>query len=105
MLSAVYLSADEFDWILFLQNDMELKPGKTMAISSQGCKRSLVIHKCTYQDQGEYLCRTADDNTAATLTVHGTVVTPLPVLTQSSHIWVEHQYLKWCHYSSIYIYI
>ncbi|XP_048102100.1 obscurin isoform X11 [Alosa alosa] len=56
--------------VKWFKNDMELKPGKDIAIRSQGCKRILLIHKCTYEDQGEYLCRTADDNTAATLTVH-----------------------------------
>ncbi|XP_062373266.1 obscurin isoform X2 [Sardina pilchardus] len=56
--------------VKWFKNDMELKPGKDIAIRSQGRKRILVIHKCTYEDQGEYLCRTADDNTAATLTVH-----------------------------------
>lgn len=58
---------------MFPQNDIELKPDKNIAIRSQDCKRILLIHKCTYEDQGEYLCRTADDNTAATLTVHGTI--------------------------------
>ncbi|XP_041965151.1 obscurin isoform X14 [Alosa sapidissima] len=56
--------------VKWFKNDMELKPGKDIAIRSQGCKRILLIHKCTYEDQGEYLCCTADDNTAATLTVH-----------------------------------
>lgn len=57
---------------MFPQNDIELKPGKNIAIRSQDCKRILVIHKCSFEDQGEYLCRTTDDNTSATLKVLGT---------------------------------
>lgn len=40
-------------------------------IHSQGRKRSLLIQKCTYEDQGLYLCKTTDDNTSAKLTVRG----------------------------------
>lgn len=50
---------------------MELKPGKNVGIHSLGRKRSLIINKCTPEDAGTYICRTADDNTSAKLTVHG----------------------------------
>lgn len=57
---------------LFLhQDDEELKPGKKFGIHSQANKRTLIIHKCAYEDQGQYTCRTTDDNTSAKLTVHG----------------------------------
>lgn len=57
---------------LFLhQDDEELKPGKKFGIHSQANKRTLIIQKCAYEDQGQYVCRTSDDNTSAKLTVHG----------------------------------
>lgn len=36
-----------------------------------GRKRTLVIHKCTPEDGGTYVCRTTDDNTSAKLIVQG----------------------------------
>lgn len=36
-----------------------------------GRKRTLVIHKCTPEDGGTYICRTTDDNTSAKLIVQG----------------------------------
>lgn len=54
-----------------LQDDVELKAGKSFALHSLGRKRTLVISKCTPEDAGTYICRTSDDNTAAKLTVHG----------------------------------
>ncbi|XP_063074266.1 obscurin isoform X13 [Engraulis encrasicolus] len=56
--------------VKWFKNERELKAGKNIAINSHGCKRKLLIKKCSYEDQGEYICRTADDNTAASLTVH-----------------------------------
>ncbi|KAL2098327.1 hypothetical protein ACEWY4_007534 [Coilia grayii] len=56
--------------VKWFKNEMELKPGKNITIHSQGCKRKLLIQRCTYEDQGKYICSTEDDNTAATLTVH-----------------------------------
>ncbi|XP_028831493.1 obscurin isoform X4 [Denticeps clupeoides] len=56
--------------VKWFKHDVELKPGKKIGIHSQGRKRSLSINKCELEDQGEYICRTADDNTAAKLTVH-----------------------------------
>lgn len=54
-----------------LQGDVELKPGKNFGMHSSGRKRTLVIHKCTPEDGGTYICRTTDDNTAAKLIVQG----------------------------------
>uniref|UniRef100_A0A4W4FCR3 Obscurin, cytoskeletal calmodulin and titin-interacting RhoGEF b n=1 Tax=Electrophorus electricus TaxID=8005 RepID=A0A4W4FCR3_ELEEL len=54
----------------FMDED-ELKPGKKYAMHSHGHKRSLLIQKCTYEDQGQYVCKTQDDNTSAKLMVHG----------------------------------
>ncbi|KAM4605629.1 obscurin [Polymixia lowei] len=56
--------------VKWFKGDVELKPGKNFGIHSQGRKRSLLIHKCTPEDQGTYICRTTDDNTSAKLTVH-----------------------------------
>ncbi|XP_070829419.1 obscurin [Chaetodon trifascialis] len=56
--------------VKWFKDDVELKPGKNFGIHSLGRKRSLVINKCTPEDAGTYICRTADDNTAAKLTVH-----------------------------------
>ncbi|XP_059200801.1 obscurin [Centropristis striata] len=56
--------------VKWFKNDVELKPGKNFGIHSLGRKRSLVINKCTPEDAGSYICRTADDNTAAKLTVN-----------------------------------
>ncbi|MED6256477.1 hypothetical protein ATANTOWER_027049 [Ataeniobius toweri] len=57
----------EVEWF---KDDVELKPAKNVAIHSLGRKRTLVISKCTPEDGGTYICRTADDNTSAKLTVH-----------------------------------
>ncbi|XP_052398062.1 obscurin-like isoform X50 [Carassius gibelio] len=56
--------------VKWFKNDEELKPGKKFGIHSQANKRTLIIHKCAYEDQGQYICRTTDDNTSAKLTVH-----------------------------------
>ncbi|XP_036940156.1 obscurin-like isoform X5 [Acanthopagrus latus] len=55
--------------VKWFKGDVELKPGKNFGIHSLGRKRSLVLNKCTYEDAGTYICRTADDNTSAKLTV------------------------------------
>lgn len=64
-------NVDEVVSLLLYQDDEELKPGKKFGIQSQANKRNLLIHKCAYEDQGQYMCRTTDDNTSAKLTVHG----------------------------------
>ncbi|XP_048868536.1 obscurin-like isoform X15 [Brienomyrus brachyistius] len=56
--------------VKWFKDAAELKPGKKFGIISQGCKRSLQIHKCAYEDQGLYVCDVTDDKTAAKLTVH-----------------------------------
>ncbi|XP_015254431.1 PREDICTED: obscurin isoform X11 [Cyprinodon variegatus] len=56
--------------VKWFKDDVELKPGKNFALHSLGRKRTLVINKCTPEDGGTYICRTADDNTSAKLTVH-----------------------------------
>ncbi|MEQ2284724.1 hypothetical protein AMECASPLE_024450, partial [Ameca splendens] len=56
--------------VKWFKDDVELKPAKNVAIHSLGRKRTLVISKCTPEDGGTYICRTADDNTSAKLTVH-----------------------------------
>ncbi|KAL7886884.1 hypothetical protein AOLI_G00046050 [Acnodon oligacanthus] len=56
--------------VKWFKDDEELKPGKKYGIHSQGRKRSLIIQKCSYEDQGLYLLKTTDDNTSAKLTVH-----------------------------------
>ncbi|XP_034038495.1 obscurin-like [Thalassophryne amazonica] len=56
--------------VTWLKGDVELKPGKNLSIHSLGRKHTLVIHKCIPGDAGTYICRTADDNTSANLTVH-----------------------------------
>ncbi|XP_045907721.1 obscurin isoform X24 [Micropterus dolomieu] len=56
--------------VKWFKNDVELKPGKNFGIHSLGRKRTLVINKCTPEDAGTYICRTADDNTSAKLTVN-----------------------------------
>ncbi|XP_028282669.1 obscurin isoform X14 [Parambassis ranga] len=55
--------------VKWFKDDVELKPGKNFGIHSLGRKRSLIINKCTPEDGGTYICRTADDNTSAKLTV------------------------------------
>ncbi|XP_055359782.1 obscurin isoform X11 [Betta splendens] len=56
--------------VKWFKDDVELKAGKTCGFHSLGRKRTLVINKCSPEDAGTYVCRTADDNTAAKLTVH-----------------------------------
>ncbi|XP_056105320.1 obscurin-like isoform X10 [Rhinichthys klamathensis goyatoka] len=56
--------------VKWFKDDEELKPGKKFGIQSQANKRTLLIHKCAYEDQGQYMCRTTDDNTSAKLTVN-----------------------------------
>ncbi|KAM3849153.1 LOW QUALITY PROTEIN: obscurin-like [Diretmus argenteus] len=56
--------------VKWFKGDLELKPGKNLGIHSQGRKHTLLIHKCTPEDQGTYICRTTDDNSSAKLTVH-----------------------------------
>ncbi|XP_055739563.1 obscurin isoform X6 [Salvelinus fontinalis] len=56
--------------VKWFKGDMELKPGKNFRILSQGRTRSLLIHKCSQEDEGIYVCQTSDDNTSAKLTVH-----------------------------------
>ncbi|KAM9427862.1 obscurin isoform 3-T3 [Salvelinus alpinus] len=56
--------------VKWFKGDMELKPGKNFRILSQGRTRSLLIHKCSQEDEGTYVCQTSDDNTSAKLTVH-----------------------------------
>ncbi|XP_065114729.1 obscurin isoform X19 [Paramisgurnus dabryanus] len=56
--------------VKWFKDEIELKPGKKYGIHSQGNKRSLLIHNCAYEDQGQYICKTTDDNTSAKLTVH-----------------------------------
>ncbi|XP_031662305.1 obscurin isoform X5 [Oncorhynchus kisutch] len=56
--------------VKWFKGDMELKPGKNFRIHSQGRTRSLLIHKCSQEDEGTYVCQTSDDNTSAKLTIH-----------------------------------
>ncbi|XP_074507683.1 obscurin [Sebastes fasciatus] len=56
--------------VKWFKDDVELKPGKNFGIHSLGRKRTLVINRCTPEDAGTYICRSADDNTAAKLTVN-----------------------------------
>ncbi|XP_072536379.1 obscurin isoform X3 [Salminus brasiliensis] len=56
--------------VKWFKDDVELKPGKKYVVHSLGRKHSLVIKKCTYEDQGLYKLKTADDNTSAKLIVH-----------------------------------
>uniref|UniRef100_H3A8L3 Obscurin, cytoskeletal calmodulin and titin-interacting RhoGEF n=1 Tax=Latimeria chalumnae TaxID=7897 RepID=H3A8L3_LATCH len=57
--------------VKWFKDTVELRPGKRHGIIAQGRKRSLLIHKCSYEDQGTYLCDAVDDKTSATLTVQG----------------------------------
>uniref|UniRef100_A0A672F418 non-specific serine/threonine protein kinase n=1 Tax=Salarias fasciatus TaxID=181472 RepID=A0A672F418_SALFA len=57
--------------VRWFKNDAELKPGKNVGIHSVGRKRTLIISRCSSEDGGTYICRTADDNTSAKLTVKG----------------------------------
>ncbi|KAK9953041.1 hypothetical protein ABG768_017067 [Culter alburnus] len=56
--------------VKWFKDDEELKPGRKFGIQSQANKRTLLIHKCAFEDQGQYICKTTDDNTSAKLTVH-----------------------------------
>ncbi|KAG9355824.1 hypothetical protein JZ751_000666, partial [Albula glossodonta] len=56
--------------VKWFKDDLELKPGKKLGVHSQGHKRSLLIHKCAYEDQGLYVCDATDDKTSAKLKVH-----------------------------------
>uniref|UniRef100_A0A8C3F909 Obscurin n=1 Tax=Chrysemys picta bellii TaxID=8478 RepID=A0A8C3F909_CHRPI len=57
--------------VKWFKNGSELRPSKKVTIISQEIKRSLIIHKCDYDDQGTYVCDAADDKSSATLMVHG----------------------------------
>ncbi|XP_010295196.1 PREDICTED: obscurin-like, partial [Phaethon lepturus] len=56
--------------VKWFKDGKELRPSKKVGISSQGNKRSLIIQKCEYEDQGTYTCEAAKDKTSATLKVH-----------------------------------
>ncbi|XP_054597172.2 obscurin isoform X9 [Nothobranchius furzeri] len=56
--------------VKWFKDGAELKPGKNLGLHFLGRKCTLVIQKCTPEDGGTYICRTADDNTSAKLTVH-----------------------------------
>ncbi|XP_021244944.1 obscurin isoform X10 [Numida meleagris] len=56
--------------VKWFKDGKELRQSKKVGITSQGNKRSLVIHKCEYEDQGTYTCQAAEDKTSATLKVH-----------------------------------
>ncbi|XP_025067418.1 obscurin isoform X17 [Alligator sinensis] len=56
--------------VKWLKDGSELRQGKKMGITSQGTKRSLIIHKCECDDQGTYVCDARDDKTSANLRVH-----------------------------------
>ncbi|XP_076826396.1 obscurin [Brachyhypopomus gauderio] len=56
--------------VKWFKDEDELKPGKKYGVHSQGRKRSFVIQKCSYDDQGQYICKTLDDSTSARLMVH-----------------------------------
>uniref|UniRef100_A0A8V1A4K7 non-specific serine/threonine protein kinase n=1 Tax=Gallus gallus TaxID=9031 RepID=A0A8V1A4K7_CHICK len=56
--------------VKWFKDGKELRQSKKVGIISQGNKRSLVIHKCEYEDQGTYTCQAAEDKTSATLKVH-----------------------------------
>ncbi|KAK7123436.1 hypothetical protein R3I93_021760 [Phoxinus phoxinus] len=95
--------------VKWFKDDEELKPGKKFGIQSQANKRTLLIQKCAYEDQGQYMCRTTDDNTSAKLTVHARdikIVKPLQdtevtekesatFVCEVSHDEVETQWHKW----------
>uniref|UniRef100_A0A663M3I2 Obscurin n=1 Tax=Athene cunicularia TaxID=194338 RepID=A0A663M3I2_ATHCN len=57
--------------VKWFKDGKELQQSKKVGIISQGNKRSLIIHKCEYEDKGTYTCETAEDKTSATLNVHG----------------------------------
>uniref|UniRef100_A0A7N4PFA3 non-specific serine/threonine protein kinase n=1 Tax=Sarcophilus harrisii TaxID=9305 RepID=A0A7N4PFA3_SARHA len=57
--------------VKWLKDGVVLRAGKTLGIVSQGTKRSLVIHKCEFGDQGTYVCDAGDAKTSATLQVQG----------------------------------
>ncbi|TRY90214.1 hypothetical protein DNTS_005822 [Danionella cerebrum] len=94
--------------VKWFKGDDELSPGKKYGIHSQANKHTLIIHKCTFEDQGQYICRTTDDNTSAKLAVHARdikIVKPLQdaevtekksatFVCEVSHDEVEAQWLK-----------
>uniref|UniRef100_A0A8C0EE14 Obscurin n=1 Tax=Bubo bubo TaxID=30461 RepID=A0A8C0EE14_BUBBB len=57
--------------VKWFKDGKELRQSKKVGIISQGNKRSLIIHKCEYEDEGTYTCEAAEDKTSATLKVHG----------------------------------
>uniref|UniRef100_A0A8B9EVW0 Obscurin, cytoskeletal calmodulin and titin-interacting RhoGEF n=1 Tax=Anser cygnoides TaxID=8845 RepID=A0A8B9EVW0_ANSCY len=57
--------------VKWFKDGKELQQSKKVGMVSQGNKRSLIIHKCEYEDQGTYMCKAAEDKTSATLKVHG----------------------------------
>ncbi|KAK2510349.1 hypothetical protein Q9233_017830 [Columba guinea] len=57
--------------VKWFKDGKELRQSKKVGLISQGNKRSLIIHKCEYEDQGTYKCEAAEDKTSATLKVHG----------------------------------
>uniref|UniRef100_A0A803VK92 Obscurin, cytoskeletal calmodulin and titin-interacting RhoGEF n=1 Tax=Ficedula albicollis TaxID=59894 RepID=A0A803VK92_FICAL len=57
--------------VKWFKDGKEIRQSKNIGIISQGNKRSLIIHKCEYEDQGTYTCQAAEDKTSATLKVHG----------------------------------
>ncbi|XP_062424693.1 obscurin isoform X1 [Rhea pennata] len=56
--------------VKWFKDGKQLQQSKNFGIISQGTKRSLIIPKCEYEDQGTYVCEAGDDKTSAILTVH-----------------------------------
>ncbi|XP_074841400.1 obscurin isoform X2 [Carettochelys insculpta] len=56
--------------VKWFKNGSVLRPSKKVTIISQETKRSLIIHKCDYNDQGTYVCDAGDATSSATLAVH-----------------------------------
>ncbi|XP_074757193.1 obscurin isoform X8 [Athene noctua] len=56
--------------VKWFKDGKELRQSKKVGIISQGNKRSLIIHKCEYEDKGTYTCEAAEEKTSATLKVH-----------------------------------
>ncbi|XP_064495791.1 obscurin [Pseudopipra pipra] len=56
--------------VKWFKDGKEIRQSQNVGFVSQGNKRSLIIHKCEYEDQGTYSCQAAEDKTSATLKVH-----------------------------------
>lgn len=57
--------------VMWYHNEAEIKASKTVAIKTEGKRRTLVIRKVGDKDKGQYVCDCGTDKTTAELHIEG----------------------------------